>query len=489
MKSIRQELKEIKEDKRTRNWFYFVLLICISSRIFYFSISQYSQGHLCGISIANGLHSIGHADLCIPLSEVPDIFTNLDYTANKGYRETLKATIADNGNGLFPNSVAYALRSLFSNSSMVFYLFLCALFSIGAVYTYRLSRIFLSIKLSLWVLLLFVVNPFILEFNFNPRSYVYSVVFTIMASFYFLRIVKAKSMNPAWLLLYAISCLLAVFSHFLTIGLFIGQGIYLLLVIRSIKRINTIALISILFSLPLSVLLYFRLFPEISAVTDCQLEIYIERAKNPLLYNNFPMPLSPKTFLASFIQILKPALGVFKNWSALMSLALAVPYLGIVFLALLQTFQKKISIKPVLLFLIMSLSFMFLVSALSVLNGHNLIFQEKYGISLVVLLIVIFFFSWDKVQLNPLIKKIVLAYFVAIVGISNVYLFQYTFDQNAESANYELLAKQIENQYEEGQTVVYNSLDNAQCINLFFSQEKKIVQTVNTEQSKLFTIQ
>lgn len=488
MKSFRQEFKEIHRNTNSRNWFYILILAFLLSRILFFSISQYSQGHLCGISIANGLHSIGHSDLCIPLSEVPDVFSNFDYSENKGYKETLKATIADNGNGLFPNSIAFLIRTLFSNSSKVFYLFLCAIFSIGMLYAYRLARLFLSIKHALWLMLLFVLNPFILEFNFNPRSYVYSVVFTIMATYYFLQIVKSQKLQAKLLLIYALCCLLSVFSHFLTIGLFIGQGAYLLLILRSLKKSNAIALITILFSLPLSVLLYFRLFPEISLVTDCQLEIYIERAKNPLLYNNFPMPLSPKTFFASFFQFLKPAFGAFKNWSAMFTLLIGLPSLGILLLAIYQSIQKKINMKPILPLIVMSLAFLALVSALSVLNGHNLIFQEKYGIALVFFAALIFLYSWNELRIPSFLKSGFLVYCFVLLALANYFLIQDTLEQNEQAADYEIVAKQIEEQYKEGQTVVYNSQDNAQCVNLFFSQEKRIVQSVNTEQKQLFVI-
>ena len=166
-------------------------------------------------------------------------FTPADFWATKSLDDYYEAmTRSDIGNSPFYYLLVHGWMDIFGLSDYSARSF-SVLFSVLIILTtYLFARHFFSEKTALIAAAIVAFEPFFIAYSHQARNYSLTFFLTLFSTYLFLAIIeneRNKTRNIGLYLGYAVVSGLSLLSHFLTISVFLAQGIYALLVLRSVK--------------------------------------------------------------------------------------------------------------------------------------------------------------------------------------------------------------------------------------------------------------
>ncbi len=164
-------------------------------------------------------------------------FTPADFWKPKKITDYYEAmTRSDIGNSPFYYLTLHLWMDVFGLSDFSARSF-SVLFSVLIILlTYLFARKFFSEKTALIAAAIVAVEPFFIAYSHQARNYSLTFFLTLLSTFYFLRIVENANAGKrnAWNYVgYIIASFLCPLSHFLTVSVFIGQGLYALFFLKA----------------------------------------------------------------------------------------------------------------------------------------------------------------------------------------------------------------------------------------------------------------
>lgn len=168
-------------------------------------------------------------------------FTPKEFWKKKTFADFIEANIrSDIGNSPIYYGVLWVWLKLFGFSDFSAR-FLSVLFStmvVGMVYIF-VKRHLRSESLALLSAFLATIEPFFIAYSHMARNYSMSFFLTLLATHVFLILIeRQKSGRPvlSYFTAYGLLFVLCILSHYLTITVFLGHGLYVLLYLRPIRR-------------------------------------------------------------------------------------------------------------------------------------------------------------------------------------------------------------------------------------------------------------
>lgn len=171
-----------------------------------------------------------------------DVFTQPSFTPSDFWKPKKLAdyyeamTRSDIGNSPFYYLLLHGWMDIFglsdySSRSM------SALFSVLIIIlTYLFARRFFSEKTALIAAAIVAIEPFFIAYSHQARNYSLTFFLTLLSTYYLLRIVENENKgqrSAVDYLGYVISSFLCPLSHFLTISVFLGHGLYVLFFLKA----------------------------------------------------------------------------------------------------------------------------------------------------------------------------------------------------------------------------------------------------------------
>ena len=161
-------------------------------------------------------------------------FTNVDFKSNNTRKNVIKANnITDSGNSILYVILLHFWSQIFSNSDFATRLLSVILNLATLLILFKLSkRLTSSTPIAILSLLLFAFQQQFIEFSHEIRAYCLSLFLVVLSSHFMFNILLdpiTTNRNKKSLFLYASFSLLAILSHYLTIYIIITQSILLLI--------------------------------------------------------------------------------------------------------------------------------------------------------------------------------------------------------------------------------------------------------------------
>lgn len=365
--------------------------------------------------------------------------------------------------------------------SVVFYL---GLIILGYLFS---SFLFGDKKLALLTAIFFMGHPFLLTFAREARAYEMGAFLSLLSSFYFFKfVINEKKYKKSCLALYSIFSVAALFTTYLTVPIFIAQGVIFL--IENPRKKIWVAY-SVVWSLILIVLFLwvfgpgYEGFKRINRYEDS----YGEKAANYIdIKNPRFIPVNLKNIITCYFQVLLLEFGNLMQY-----IGFKIRYLAgfMLFPAMLFGYFLKVNRqtplrerKKLYYLLIFPICHLLFSTFLAIKNGHCIAFQGLYSIFFVPYVILFFCFLFYFVLFKnrvfglicviPTCLIMLLSWSHPILGfnrylppkIDNPYIFS---------------AKKINAVYEKEDLVVFNNWWDARLVNIYYNSSDTIKQLVD----------
>lgn len=388
----------------------------------------------------------------------------------------------DSGNAIVYTTSLHYWLNLFGRSEVTARLLsiLCSMLSV--VVLYRLVvLLFKSSTAALFSAMLFAIHPLSIEYAQQARSYSMAVLFSLTSTYYFFSGLKFKKNSQFFW--YALFSLLALLTHYLTIGILLAQGL-IFLIVRPTKKIS----IAVLFSAGASLLLFF-IWLKTGGADGLKMmaqrnATFTQLAHSPAAQQNtFFLPASFANISAGAVQVLLQICGNllqdlnFKLREIL--ILLAVP-LSILLIAVRQLYKAQSNtiglLAKVLLFVLVHLLFS---TALAIQAKHCISFQPLYANFVVPYMCIALGFSITTILKHSALFSFQVALVTALPLLFVLSLLPVYTGQNGrlpKHRKYAVMAKQLERQ----DTVVVNSFGTAQLLFLYTNKNLSQVYRLNS---------
>ncbi|WP_229203434.1 glycosyltransferase family 39 protein [Dyadobacter jejuensis] len=168
---------------------------------------------------------------------VPRSFTPAEFWSPKTIADYYEAmTRSDIGNSPFYYLLLHFWLDLFGMSDFSARFF-SVLFSVAIIaLTFVFGRRFFSDRIGLIAAGVVAIEPFFIAYSHQARNYSLTFFLTLLATYYFLRIIEEKEQGrwPVYLG-YILAAGLALLSHFLVITVLLAHGLYAVFFLRNLK--------------------------------------------------------------------------------------------------------------------------------------------------------------------------------------------------------------------------------------------------------------
>ncbi|QRR01668.1 glycosyltransferase family 39 protein [Dyadobacter sandarakinus] len=167
---------------------------------------------------------------------IPKTFTPAEFWAPKSIEDYYDAmTRSDIGNSPFYYLLLHYWIKFFgmSDYAVRFFSVIFSVLIIGL--TYIFGKRFFNERTGLIAAAIVAVEPFFIAYSHQARNYSLTFFLTLLATYFFLRIMEEKNRN-LWLYAgYALAAGLSLLSHFLTISVLLAHAFYALLFLRNVQ--------------------------------------------------------------------------------------------------------------------------------------------------------------------------------------------------------------------------------------------------------------
>jgi uncharacterized membrane protein len=343
----------------------FLLLTGVLLRLLFLQLDGYSTDEIFSLSTARGIpENLFSENHPLSVRELAQKNTLKDfYYANQ---------FNDSGNSILYHGLLFVIKQIDNNTLWIRSLGIIW-FLINGLLLYKIARHFLNDAFAALVLLVLAVHPFFIEFDLTIRAYSFSLMFILLQTHYFFRILQGdKSRKTA--LLFTAACLLAFFSHFLTIYIVFFNVAFFILTQR--KRFLELLLPGFLFA---GVLIAFYLINRegwswMSHRNQILVDLATADPSKKASFSNLLIENTAAFFRMAGIHAEMANLR-FRNL-----LFFILPVLAILSAGWWICRKKQLS-QPLLAYLIALIVFPFVISTLTAFSaGHTFTFQPRYFI-------------------------------------------------------------------------------------------------------------
>jgi uncharacterized membrane protein len=419
------------------------------------------------------------------------IFNNELFAKENNLRNIISSTMLDNGNALFYYLTLNKWISIFSASDLsIRMLSLIAGLTLVILLMLLSNDLFNSKLVNITVGLFAAVNPVLLNSSQLARGYCFAALYCIIACYCFVKIIKSSKHNSFWTIVYTLSIIFSLFSHYLTIYVFLIHILIAVYFIFKKKYQFVIHLISPnIFSFFLLYAWLYHFGIEGKKAADVMNLQYAQNAKNWKPGDDmWCAPMSHQMVFTGSAQVLLPMFGnYFQNWGFRIRqvvLFLLIPF-ALIFIAIkFALFEHR---NYIYILLIIVLGYLFFATYLAYRAGHIIPYQTWYSGFVVpyALLLISYpaiYFTDKKSAINKRIKKIVFSLITIQLIISAVSCIPYYMDigKSRESNPYEKLAKTLILDYEYNDTVIFSNWRDATITNFYLIDENYIIQKVDS---------
>lgn len=469
-----------------------LIVICLFLGFFRLGYYDFHIDEYATISIASGIGTNDNnywveAPAFRPATKV---FTSHNYWSESKAENVVKYTILDNGNSFLFNLTLFSWLKMVDPSVFNFRI-LSLLFYLGScVLLYFLTiNISGSKKIAFVASILLAIHPIVVHYAHLARGYEMALFFSLLATFALVSVFDKEKVPFYLYILYPISILFSLLSHYLTLPVFIGHGLYILYQKDLFKK-------KLFYGL--SFLLVFSLFLVHLDFIGMPGKVIMDKQDALILQNSSEQV---KTGISSIIQgSIQQFLGLTGNYFQFMGFRLReiaimglIPllYLLLNWKGLYEELKKKKNSLPV--FLLVSLFVFATFSAVKA--GHTTSFYSRYGLFFIPYMMILFGIVFEKIQYAA-VKRFSLILFAGIVvimlfslasplgGVFHSYFDKPVniFEAGAKDLNenkFEVMTAEINRSYSPGDTLVFNNWFDAHYVNLLKLPEI-IPQTVDT---------
>ncbi len=466
-----------------------ILLIGFGIRILHIDNSGIWLDEKISLSESNGFSFLS--------GNLPVYFTTADVKQLNTFQNVIHATINDDGgNGILYILNLHYWQKVFGSCDfsirMLSLVFNCMIILVAYCFS---KLVFNSQRVALITALLIAVHPLLIDYAQEARPYSMATLFSLLSTLFFYKsfILADVNKNEKYnVLAFTLFSLCALLTHYLTAYIFVAQGIYFVLFVRRSKlwRAYTISWLSVfaifiiwLFNGGLEGLHYMSLH---NAQYIQQLHILKDDE------NSFVLPSNFKNIFSGWIQILLPASGNTLQQADYrlrqLSVLLTIPVL----LVLVGFRKSNHDVKNSLtLLLLLVFSAPVWATLLAVIAGHTISFQPAYVIFTTPFVMMLIAIGFEKLCNSDYKKwyKLALTFaFVVIIGASFSYHY---FNNNRKYSSdypnpYSLIVTKINQQaISPSDTIVYPNYNDALLSNIYFSENVKAIQLIDTSQNKV----
>ncbi len=380
----------------------------------------------------------------------------------------------DSGNAVVYTTGLHYWLSIFGWGELVVRLLsvLCSVLS--TLLLYRLAiLLFKSSTAALFSALLFAIHPLSIEYAQQARSYSMAVLFSLASTYYFFKGLKFKKTSHfVW---YAFFSLLALLSHYLSIGVLMAQG-FIFVMSRPTKKTLTPLLLAVGTSLFL-----FFLWLKTGGAEGLKMMAQRNAAFTHLAHsaaaeqNAFYLPATFANICAGTLQVLLQICGnLLQDLNFKLreiSFLLAVPFSVLFFAFRLLYKSQSNSTKLLAYMLVFVLVHLFFSTALAIQAGHCISFQPLYANFVVPYMCIALGFATTTVLKHSALYSMQVAIVIAVPIIFIISLLPVYTGQNGrlpKQQKYALMAQQLEKQ----DTVLVNSFGTAQLLFLYSNENQ-----------------
>lgn len=421
-----------------------------------------------------------------------NLFSQLDYHKHNDVGGVIQSTINDNGNSLFYNISLHTWLKLFGNSDISARSFsllsgmLLVLLSILII-----DNIFKDKKLTILIAIILAVHPLLLEYSVEARSYSYATIWCVISSFALYKIAKTNKNIGLYSCLYFVSTTAALFSHYLTLPIFIAQFVIFVLNVRVIKRWGFFILPG---ALTLALFIFWVIGPGNSAfeTMNDQNENYSALAQEYTAGDNtFAIPSSFKNVSAGIVQQQLQIFGFsFQNFG--FQLREIIVFLIIPFLLIfkLKPWNKNsknyTTVRIILIALVIQIIFSIF---LAIKAGHTISMQPLYGIFLVPIVALLTSIGIKTIFTKNRLLGVTAMVFIPLLMLISSIPFHLNLNKKFPEQNLHYnLSTKIENEIDEMDTLYIRSRFDADRINLYFGDQKIILQIIDSNLNSIYHI-
>lgn len=276
----------------------------------------------------------------------------------------------DSGNSLLYHGVLFLAHQVADSTLWIRSLGIL-FFVINGILFYRIASQFLNGFLISFALLAFAVHPFLVEFDLTIRAYSFSLIFILWQIHLFFKILQGDDSRKT-VLLFTLACLLAFFSHFLTIYILFFNVLFFVITQR--RRWKELLLPGFLFS---TALIAFYLINRegwfwMSHRNQILVDLAAADPSKKASLRNLAIENTAAFFRMAGVHAEMANLR-FRN------LFFFILPTAAVLLAGAWIYRKKQIRKPLVAYLLLLALFPFVISSLTGLSaGHTFTFQPRY---------------------------------------------------------------------------------------------------------------
>ena len=427
------------------------------------------------------------------VSSNQNTFTNFDLKKNNTISNVRTETIKDNGNALFYNASLHYWMMIFGTSDFAtrFMSIFFSILTIFLIYFFTFN-LFKSHNIALLTLILVAVNPLYFRYCFETRGYSLGGFLTLLSTFAFVKIVfDEKIKNKSLLIIYIISSILSLLTHYLSVYILIFQFLFLIVFYRKKTLLNFLS-----FSF-LVIFLFYGIWLLLGGLEGFQLmkfqdNMFLQQAINPISRCHFFNLASPGNIVKYTIELYTFICGTEYYWH-LVEIGIKFRYIFLILvipilLLVLGYYYEKDEIKKKKYLLILMLGFASIVfsNVLAIKSGHTASYAFRYSYFSIAYILILFSYSLNTLftlkskyfKLFAVLSALILIVFPIIILSEKI---QTPLGKN----KYVLLAKEINNKYLPKDTVVYSDKNEARIINIYLWNKKDtFIQKIDTAISK-----
>jgi len=474
----------------------FVLLLAVILRIY--NLESY------GIWIDEKASVLNSNAQCLncPLTLSKDYFTQQDFQKQFSWKNFIKSNNIDNGG----NNIAYNFLLHYWQKPLGSKDFPVRLFSVlwgvlTVVLGYFISLLlFNNKKTALFTGFLFCIHPLLIHYSQHARGYAMATFFSLAASTLFIFILKSDKVKLIHYTLYLICMFIALLSHYLSIYIFIIQGLYALYAYFTTS--TSIATkkkkyMYVIFSLIAGGILlfwwvYFYAYEGLKYMqlrNDHYASLSKQIASGENKTDNFALPATLVNILKGWGQVVLQLFGnSLQNTGLRIREAAPLLIFSLVLLTLnIRTILKDLPLKNFVLLLGFIFSAPLFATVLAMKSGHIISFQPLYAIFSAPYAMVLIAHTINTNWINSKNKTVSLTIGTAFTAMLIIMLYSLSgtyFDKGfavkREKNPYVKIASHIQENYKEGDVIIYSNWQDAQLTNLYFSSKPLIKQKVDT---------
>lgn len=479
----------VTSDSKKKGILIFILLAAFIFRIqnitnkpFFFD-EKASIGCAMGIPYA-GINQV-FSSKWVDLKLAPE-FTPSDFAKYNTISNVYRSTLEDNGSILYFSTLHYWIKYMgFSKYSVRFLSVIFSLFTVLMLYFVALEFT-QSNKVALLSSFILAVHPLAITSAQFCRSHAMAGFFALSATLVLISLVKKMQLNLKYVVLYGLSCCLAMLCHYFTMYVFLGHFVVLACFLRTrIQWVNFLVgggVGVVLFS----VWLINGGLEGLSIVSTVH-DQFLSIAQNWKPGDNpYYIPSNFRNVAGGWAQTLLPLFGnYFQNMGFRLSeimWMILIPFAVII----QMLYRKKISVTENKKLIILSLIIVtqpIWATLISFKMGYMIFFQPSYAQYVApycaVFIAYVLWMGSEKIS-NRIIVPITIVQLIVILVSDYSVLYPSNIEKDF---HHEQITKEIEQNYQSGDLVVYSDWNDAFLFSIHL-KNKTIPQKVEVVTNK-----